>query len=472
MQLGLVAVSLLYGRQIPFSEYPHSLPHLLTSEFVTLNDGPARPLPAALRSWLECALQIDSRFSFASGQETWEELETALARTDLTVPSTAEAFVIKCRVNEREDELPALPQAHVGQTSQGLVVHRPVEALTVIEPEPVAMVPHAEGELLPAPITRARTRRSRFRFAAIIALIVGAAIGLAAWRYRSSTDTHMGTFSLQTTPSQVDVNVDGRPHGATPVVLKLAEGAHTIELHWRGQSRTLPITLRAGETSSHFIELPAAQTELGRLEVHTEPEGAQVTVDNVPVGQSPIRLDLSAGQHSISVQAKARTATQLVNIRAATTTSLLVPFPSRSAAPATFGWIAVDAPVEVQIYERGQMLGSSQTRQLMTSVGTHNLEVVNDVLGYRRSFAVQVRPGQVTSLKVEFPRGSVTMTSNPPADAWIDGTRVGRTPIKDLPVALGPHEVVLRHPELGERHYAITVTLAEPAHLTADLTRR
>jgi hypothetical protein len=44
--------------------------------------------------------------------------------------------------------------------------------------------------------------------------------------------------------------------------------------------------------------------------------------------------------------------------------------------------------------------------------------------------------------------------------------------VSDFATTLGPHEIVLRHPDLGERHYAVTVTLKEPARLNADLTKR
>jgi hypothetical protein len=49
---------------------------------------------------------------------------------------------------------------------------------------------------------------------------------------------------------------------------------------------------------------------------------------------------------------------------------------------------------------------------------------------------------------------------------------VGETPIGNFAITLGSHEVVFRHPELGEQRFMSTVTLNAPARVTADLRRK
>jgi len=39
----------------------------------------------------------------------------------------------------------------------------------------------------------------------------------------------------------------------------------------------------------------------------------------------------------------------------------------------------------------------------------------------------------------------------PWAAVWIDGNSVGETPLGNLSVVPGEHEVIFRHPQLGER---------------------
>ena len=54
----------------------------------------------------------------------------------------------------------------------------------------------------------------------------------------------------------------------------------------------------------------------------------------------------------------------------------------------------------------------------------------------------------------------------------IDGEKVGETPIGNVQLAIGPHEVTFRHPELGEQRTTVTVTLNAPARVSADLRRK
>ena len=57
----------------------------------------------------------------------------------------------------------------------------------------------------------------------------------------------------------------------------------------------------------------------------------------------------------------------------------------------------------------------------------------------------------------------------PWAEVLVDGNRVGETPIGSIAVPIGTHEVVFRHPELGERRMTVTVTTGEPVKVGVDL---
>ena len=58
------------------------------------------------------------------------------------------------------------------------------------------------------------------------------------------------------------------------------------------------------------------------------------------------------------------------------------------------------------------------------------------------------------------------------SEVWIDGQKVGDTPIGNLPIAIGAHDIVLRHPELGEQRHTVLVTLANPVRLSVDLRKQ
>ena len=71
-------------------------------------------------------------------------------------------------------------------------------------------------------------------------------------------------------------------------------------------------------------------------------------------------------------------------------------------------------------------------------------------------------------MQVRLPSAPLSINARPWAEAWIDGERVGDTPIGTLMRTIGRHEVVLRHPELGERRVPVVITLAQPARVSVD----
>jgi hypothetical protein len=160
-----------------------------------------------------------------------------------------------------------------------------------------------------------------------------------------------------------------------------------------------------------------------------------------------------------------------VTIEAGTTASLVVPMTAPRNAPVS-GWISISAPVDVQLYENQRLLGSSQTDRIMVPVGRHDLEVVNEALGYRAAKTVNVSPGQTATIRLDLPKAPMALNAAPWAEVWVDGERVGETPIGSVQVSIGPHEVVFRHPELGERRVITTVTLTGPAKVSVDMRKK
>jgi serine/threonine-protein kinase len=94
---------------------------------------------------------------------------------------------------------------------------------------------------------------------------------------------------------------------------------------------------------------------------------------------------------------------------------------------------------------------------------------VNDTLGYRVTKSIQVPPGKVVPITLELPPGVINVNASPWAEVWIDGRRVGETPIGNLPLSIGSHEVLFKHPQLGEKRQAISVTLKAPVRLSVDM---
>jgi len=296
--------------------------------------------------------------------------------------------------------------------------------------------------------------------------------GVSPWWRGPST----GSFSIDTRPAGAAVTIDGTPRGVTPLVLQLTAGDHVVEVITESDRRKIPVTIRAGSELSQFLEMTGgaagATATANELRIRTEPIGAAVTVDGRYVGQSPVSVsDLTAGPHTVVMKHDAGTVTEQVLIEAGKTASLFVPLSVQpSAGVGAAGWIAiVGASADVQLFENGRLLGSNRIDRIMLPVGRHDLEIVNESLGFQERRTVQVTPGQVSSIRVKWPTGGLSINAVPWAQAFVDGSPVGETPIANMQVPIGPHEITFRHPQLGERRASVTVTARETAKVGIDL---
>ena len=136
------------------------------------------------------------------------------------------------------------------------------------------------------------------------------------------------------------------------------------------------------------------------------------------------------------------------------------------------GMLTVSAPVPLRVYLRGRLVGTTESESTMLPQGTHELEFVNEAVGFRARRTVNIRAGSTSALKIEAPQGTLHINAVPWAEVWIDGERIGDTPIGNLQVRIGNREIVFRHPELGERRTTALVTLKEPVRISMDLRKK
>jgi len=314
---------------------------------------------------------------------------------------------------------------------------------------------------------------SKGRIAILVAaLVVFAAGGFFAYRWLvpAVQQPATGTLTIESQPAGLAVRIDGTSRGVTPLKTALSPGQHQVEIETGAQPRVIPITITAGGQVSQYIEAPAAPAT-GRLQVTTQPPGATVLVDGEQKGTSPVLVaDLAIGRHRVELRADGATVQQEVTIEPGGTSSLVVPVSSPQSAPVS-GWVAVSAPVELQVFEGTELLGTTQSDRILMTSGRHDLDVVNDTLGFRARQTVQVTPGKLVPVKVQLPKGSLSVNAVPWADVSVDGQPVGQTPIGNLALTIGPHEVLFRHPQLGEQRHAVTVTMKAPARLSVDLRK-
>jgi hypothetical protein len=66
----------------------------------------------------------------------------------------------------------------------------------------------------------------------------------------------------------------------------------------------------------------------------------------------------------------------------------------------------------------------------------------------------------------------LSLNASPWAEVFVDGERIGETPIGNLSRPIGRHEVIFRHPQLGEHREVVVVTASGPTRLGVDLRKK
>ena len=135
------------------------------------------------------------------------------------------------------------------------------------------------------------------------------------------------------------------------------------------------------------------------------------------------------------------------------------------------GGVRIAAPVELKVLQGDRVLGSSADGPIVATAGTYQLELINTALGINMRRQVTFLAGQITRVDVTIPPGRVSINAQPWAEVSIDSRPVGETPLANLSVAVGEHDVVFRHPELGERRQRITVRADTPARVSQSFDK-
>jgi hypothetical protein len=305
----------------------------------------------------------------------------------------------------------------------------------------------------------------------------------------------MAEFGAEANPGQTPVRAD--VGAQRPVPLAMSAVAPTAGGHGRFVATIVVLGLLAlGQLP--FVALwakqarPAAPAPIGTLAVETQPSGVEIRVDGTSVGRAPLRVSVPAGRRTLQLShgGVERSLAVLVGpgetlrhrfeflpgppipeiARSAPVVTKAVQASTRQIPPGSLsGWVKVDAAAPLRVFEAGAFLGTTDIDRLMLPVGEHVLELRSDELRFSTQHTLTVSAGATAIVQVRLPSVPLSINAKPWAEAWVDGERVGDTPIGNLLRPIGRHEILLRHPQFGERRESVLLTLQEPAHVSVDL---
>jgi hypothetical protein len=348
----------------------------------------------------------------------------------------------------------------------------------------------ARSDEVPARVTPPSTRTQlTWLGIGVAALLV---IGVGLYQYLSMRDTAAAapapaTLSIDSTPAGAAVAIDGAPRGKTPLRLELSEGAHALDVTSGGSTKHIPLTLVAGTVTAHTLEFAvtpaAAAIADSAIEIRSEPQGGRVLVDGVARGVTPIVVTgLTAGRHDVQVSGPFRTVTRAVNVAAGQQVRLVVT-PARTETPETSGtpkptrgsaetgYVTIQSPIVLRVVRNGDFVGTSEDGRLSLPAGSQVIGLENESVGFRDVRTIDVAGGKVTVVPVTLPNGSISINARPWAEVFVDGQRVGETPVSQYSLPIGIHEILFRHPDQGERKVSVVVKIGATGRAFTDFTK-
>ena len=96
----------------------------------------------------------------------------------------------------------------------------------------------------------------------------------------------------------------------------------------------------------------------------------------------------------------------------------------------------------------------------LVAAGSGSLTVANERLP-----VVQATPARRAT------SGAANFSATPWAEVWMNGKKLGETPLVNHPVPLGKQEFVFKHPRLGERRVTVTIREDSVASVSVDFNR-
>lgn len=364
------------------------------------------------------------------------QLKQICARCLAAKPSRTK-ISIKQRLTEIEVEWPPRPNAAVEVVD---FEEQRIVSLALHETEVAELPPAVESPVAPSSVPWRRKPVLAFSAAAVV--LVGAAAVLTYVEMRQT------------------------PNGSVPAPLTRPETA--------GRSRPAGII---ASTSGHFAKV-----------IVSGPANSGVWMDGTFRGRTPLELmNVSSGPHDLEIRGSFGSVRQRITLDANITMSVLVPstLPPRSVtSPAAArdrkpretlgvanrrGWIRVPLPIPVRIFDGETFIGTNDLDRLPINAGSHALRLVNDSLKFHVTQNITVSPGESLTVTSNLPTGVLSVNAVPWAHVIIDGRDVGDTPIGNIPVPIGPHELTFRHPRLGEQRRTIVIVAGQTSRVSVSL---
>lgn len=243
------------------------------------------------------------------------------------------------------------------------------------------------------------------------------------------------TFSqvTVTTDSESDIFIDGEKKGKGKWQGRLLEGTHILEAR-KISHRTTAVKLDviAGKNESVVIKNPIPI--YGALDIQSEPDEAEVYLDGVKIGETPLKKnDVLVGNRTIRFEKKGcATLTKSYTVEESNILSIYERLDSGKIITVTTGREGDE------IYVDGKLAGHSPLDVSM-GYGRHTVKAIRNGRSVMKDIDVKIN-GTQTQLTLEFGK-IITITTDKEGDAiYVDGKLAGQSPLS-IDLSFGSHDI-------------------------------
>ena len=236
-----------------------------------------------------------------------------------------------------------------------------------------------------------------------------------------------------TTDSESDIFIDGEKKGKGKWQGRLLEGTHILEAR-KISHRTTAVKLDVivGKNESVVINNPVPI--YGALDIKSEPDEAEVYLDGVKIGETPLKKnDVLVGNRTIRFEKKGcATLTKSYTVEESNILSIYERLDSGKVITVTTGREGDE------IYVDGTFAGHSPLDVSM-GYGQHSVKAIREGRSVMKDIDVKIN-GTQTQLTLEFGK-IITITTDKEGDAiYVDGILAGQSPLS-IDLSFGYHDI-------------------------------
>ncbi|MEM9290786.1 MAG: serine/threonine-protein kinase [Acidobacteriota bacterium] len=279
----------------------------------------------------------------------------------------------------------------------------------------------------------------------------------------------------------LEILVDGQPaerdDAGDLLLLGGRDEERRIEVR-RGETLLADGVVRLADLESRsdtWIEALAPDASQHAISIDSRPQGARVLVDGEAVGETPFTLEIAEdAAYDLRLELEDHKATgmrlEYENLSPDLQQAGRLFFPlERDIAPGVISVVA-SYPVAV-ILPDGSRQDPRASHSLSLDPGSYRVRLEAPQVFFAQDFDVEVVSGETIELPTPA-TVAITVTAVPGnCRVSIDGQEVDFTPLRDLPVAVGSHEITFYWPGLDRTETRTELISAENRQITARASR-